>query len=495
MPNSDQRIDSYIYTLNVRDGVELFHPHHLVYNFFGYVLYKLFKFTDLGSLELLSIANSFLGAFTLTLIFMIIRSRISTTIAIMGTLTIGFLYSFWYYSTSVEVNMPGLLFLCLALYFLLVKPQTKKNSIAVFIFLSVGILFYQVLVLAVIPILVYEINRFRSFSKVSTYALPILIVTMLIYLVVAIIETPEKNLNGIYKWLTLYSHFGWWGKLQASNFIKGLWGLTKTVFGGDNLRNIFYDGMLSSSKLIYVILIIITSLGLIWLTITAFWQFWQKRDCLQWLLLSLALIFGVFAIWWAPSIDDFWFYPVVLILIFAFRETGKKYYGEKMAFAVLILILIMNTFYEFVPGTQKKNSIVLQGATALNRLNLTPDDLVLTNFNQIRLALDYHYGKKIPTACLVFLESGDKDVVISNYHERIKENLSRGKVMIFGDEISPEPHRRYLFERFSPDDYSNIYGPFFPYLVPMDSIMVYGKNVVIYQISQEVIYSSEPTLE
>jgi hypothetical protein len=317
----------------------------------------------------------------------------------------------------------------------------------------------------------------------------------LIYLLVGLFKAPEKGIGGLYKWLTLYGHSGQWGKIKAENLITGLWGITKTVFGGDSLRQIFYNGQSSLLNVIYAIAVAIVVMGMVWLLATSVLLFWRKRDRFAWLILVLASIFSIFAFWWAPSDDGFWLYPIVLILLFAFSENKQKYLRQKTAVAVLILLFTINACYGFIPASQNKNSIAQQGATALDKLNLTPDDLVLTNFNQIRLALDYHYGRKIPTASLVFLESGNRDVVISNYHKRIKENLLRGKVLIFEDEIRPEPHRRYLFERFSPDDYSKIYSPFVPYLIPMDSIKAYCRNVIIYKISQKAISAGEITPE
>lgn len=475
--------------------MDLFHPHHLLYNLLGYLLYNAFKFTGLGSLKLLSLANSIFGIFTLALIFLIIKSHKDSVSATFSTLIIGFLYSFWYYSTSVEVNMPALLFLFIALYLLIVKPRSKTNSIAIYMFISIGVLFHQLLILSLAPLLIFDIRRYRSFAKSILYALPGLGIMALTYIIVGISKAPEKSISGLYKWLTLYSHYGQWGKIKTENLITGLWGITKTIFGGDNLRQVFYNGQLSWLNVIYVIAVVIVTVGMAWLLLTSIMLFWRQRSQQGWLILGNIFIFGVFALWWAPSDDGFWLYPIVLVLLFTFRGTKYKYLRQKIANVVLILLLTINTCYEIIPGSQKKNSVTRQGANSLARLEVTPNDLVLTNLNQIRLALDYHHRIKVHTASIVYLESGSKDTVISDYHKRINEVLSRGKVLIFEDEIRPEPHRRYLFERFSPDDYSKTYSPFIPYLTPIDSIKAYGRNVIIYQISQKAISAGEITPE
>ena len=494
-PNNDQWFDSYTYALNVRDGVDLFHPHHLLYNVLGYLFYNAFKFTGIGSLKLLSFVNSIFGVFTLVLIFLIVKSRKGSISATLSTLIIGFLYSFWYYSTSVEVNMPALMFLFIALYLLTVKPQSRTNTIAVYIFISVGVLFHQLLILSLIPIFIYDIKKYRSFAKPVLYVLPGFGIMALTYIVIGILKAPEKSINGLYEWLTLYSHYGQWGKIRTENLIIGFWGITKTIFGGDSLRRIFYDGRLSWLNMIYCMAVVIVTAGIVWLLLTSIILFWRHHNQQGLLMLGFIFVFGVFAFWWAPSDDGFWLFPVILVLLFAFGENSYRYQRQKITNVVLILLLAINIGYEIIPASQKENSIARQGASALARFELATSDLVLTNFNQIRLALDYHHRIKVPTASLVYLESGDKDIVISNYQKRIKEVLSRGKVLLFEDEIRPEPHRRFLYERFSPDDYSKTYSPFIPYLIPVDSIKAYGRNVIIYRIDPEIISAGKITSE
>jgi hypothetical protein len=61
-----------------------------------------------------------------------------------------------------------------------------------------------------------------------------------------------------------------------------------------------------------------------------------------------------------------------------------------------------------------------------------------------------------------------------------------GRIIVFDNEIKPESHRRFLFSRFSPEDFAVAYAPVIPALSTMDSILVYGKSIAIYELNKDV---------
>lgn len=486
MPNNNQGYDSYSYALTVRDGGDLFHPHHLLYGLFGYLLYQLFMFIGIDSLKMLSLINSIAGSIALTVIFAIIRKRSGDFIAIIAAAAAGFLYSFWYYSTSAEVNMPALMFLLLALHYLIDKKASIVNSAAVYMLLAAGIFFHQILILALLPIMIYDYLQKKLLADTIKYALPGILFCGLIYLTVAVFEASEISISGIYGWLTFYSHLGVWGGFGKSNIVSAIWGLAKTFYGGDIIRNIFYSGQWSFGAIAFLVAAFSIMLGLIYLLLNACLYMARQKSKRLWLILSLIVIFKLFALWWAPADDGFWLYPAVLLMVFIFSCDAifvncKR--GLKIAVvAGVILLAVINISMEFIPSTDKKNSVFLQGADSFKRLGLTSDDLVITSYSQMRLAYEYHYNVYVPTACLMFLEPGDNDKTIADYYNWIDSALKKGRVIIFENEIYPERSRHYLFERFSPDDYVRIYGRYLDRLTAVDSVMVYGNWVRLFEI-------------
>jgi len=491
MPNNDQGNDSYSYALDVRDGKELIHPHHLLYSLFGFVLCQLLSFTGSGSMKILSLANSVFGVIALMLIYRIIRNHSTKFMAVIGTLLAGFLFSFWYYSTSVEVNISALMFLLLALYYLIIKQQSSLNGILVYLFLSASILFHQIMGLAVLPIFIYDLNRSKSLSDTIKHAHPGLLLGLLIYIMIALTRASEKSIIGIYKWLTLYGHLDAWGSLKMANFSASAWGFIKTFFGGDVIRQVFFGDSWSLTAYIYLFLAIVFSLAMLWLIIFAFIRLIKTHDSFLYLLLSLVIIFSLFAFWWAPADDGFWLYPVVMLVIFIFSiDSGNKIIA-KVSIAALVILAFVNITFEFIPAADKNNSLFRRGAAAFNRLSLNSDDLVLTSYSQMRKAYNYHYNIYVPTTCILYQQKGDKAEIIRNYHEMIDDAVRKGRVIIFENEIYPEPELYYMFEQFTPEEYVDIYSPYMDYLTPVDSIMVYGKNVRLYEIGSNTKSSVE----
>jgi len=485
-PNFDQGYDSYSYALDVRAGRDLLHPHHVLYNLFGFLIYQLFKFTGAGSLKILSLANTVIGAFTLVIIYRIARLQAKNPAALVIALMTGFLFSFWYYATSVEVNMLALMFLCLALY-VIARAKTAKDSIAwAYSFITLGALIHQLLALAIFPILVFDVFRQKNIWRVLRQAMPWLALGLALYLVAALIASPEKTPAGIYRWLTLYGQLGAWGKFSTANLSAGLWGLIKTFFGGDAVRMVIYSWSWSFSTTLYFMAIIVFAFGLVrLLTILLKDLFRIQRGSWPRLLFILSAIFGAFALWWAPADDGFWLYPIVLfILVTCSFKTDRQGLSSirKTAIIMLLLLASVNLAYEILPAAKIENSPTRQGVEAFRRLQLNTNDLVLTSFSQIRLAYEYHHGIRVPTTCLMYLPEGDKGEVINDLHRRIEETSATGRVILFEDEIYPEPYRRYLFERFSPEEYIMTYRRYLPDLVPVDSVLVYGKNVRLYSL-------------
>jgi hypothetical protein len=77
VPNNDQGYDSYAFLLDARDGFEIVHPHHILYNVLRYILFHLSVLLGLGPLKVISLASSVMGATALTFIFKSIPSGIT----------------------------------------------------------------------------------------------------------------------------------------------------------------------------------------------------------------------------------------------------------------------------------------------------------------------------------------------------------------------------------------------------------------------------------
>lgn len=482
VPNNDQGYDSYAFLLDARDGFEIVHPHHILYNVLRYILFHLSVWLGLGPLKVISLASSVMGAIALTFVFRILKSKTLPEIALTGTMLIGMVYSFWYYSTTVEVNVASMMFLMISLYYLF-KEKSDRNSILAFLYLTVGILIHQLLVLAVIPLVAFDHYRhggsIRRISRIKMYSL---VPGFFLYIIIAIFATPDKSVSGVYRWLVSYSETGRWGMVGPGNLVTSAGGIAKAVFGGSMLRQTLYGGAIDFYGIICLAGTGIASVGLAALVVISIKEYIDRRFIESTLLLVTALFFAIFAFWWSPHDDGFWFYPVVLVLIMIFISIGYSDIVRKIVYATMAVFAFVNITCALVPAADTNKSVARKGADALYNLNLSDKDLVLTNLAQIPLALNYHYNVKVPTTSFAYQKGGSRDEIIARFHTMLTTH--QGRIIIFENEIKPESHRRFLFSRFSPEDFLVAYAPVIPELSPVDSIRVYGKSIAIYEIKK-----------
>lgn len=481
VPNNDQGYDSYAFMLDARDGLEIVHPHHLLYNVFKHILFLLSTSIGLDAMKVISLASSVIGAFGLALIFRFIRQRTLPEIALTGTIIIGMLFSSWYYSTSVEVNIVSMMFLVLSLYYL-TRENGDRSSILAFLFLAIGILFHQILILALIPMLIYDSNRHHSFIRSIRLGAYSLIPGFVIYMLTAF-AASEGGISGAFAWLTKYPGLGRWGAVHSGSVIASTGGIAKAVFGGSIFRQALFSDRITIPEILYLVGAGASLCGVIILFISTAKNLLKNANSI--LLAVTALIFFVFAFWWAPQDDGFWFYPVVLIMIIIFISIGNSALIRNIAYATMIIFAFVNITCEFVPASRINNSVSRTGADALAKLALDENDLIVANMPQIRLALDYYYRVRPPIISVAYLEDGPKNEVIDRYRSFLS-NFG-GRVIIFENEIYPEPHRRFLFGRFSQSEYTETYQQFLSSLIAVDSIRVYGRWVTIYELEKDDI--------
>ena len=142
VPNNDQGFDSYAFLVDARAGLEIVHPHHMLYNVFRYILFHLSTWLGLDPMKVISLASSVMGATALTYVFKILKSKTLPEMALTGTMLIGMVYSFWYFSTSVEVNIASMMFLMISFYYLS-GDRKCRNSVVLYGASTKGIFFKE----------------------------------------------------------------------------------------------------------------------------------------------------------------------------------------------------------------------------------------------------------------------------------------------------------------------------------------------------------------
>ncbi len=145
-PTHNSSRDAYAYAAAIFHGQELFHPHHLLYNAFGYVLYHLLG-SQIEPLVLMKAANAFFGALSLWLLSRILfKITQNDKLSIVYTLFAGSSFGVWRFATENEnYIIPIFLSMLASSLFLSFYTTKKLQTVALAgFFAAFATLFHQI---------------------------------------------------------------------------------------------------------------------------------------------------------------------------------------------------------------------------------------------------------------------------------------------------------------------------------------------------------------
>ena len=125
----------------------LVHPNHLIYNFVGYIFYRLLRsLTDLRAITALQTLNSLLSAGCAAVMFAILKDALrSLYLAVCLTILFAFSATWWKFSTDANAYIPSVLFLLISFY--LVLPDRKPRPLLLALTFFISMAFHQLAVL------------------------------------------------------------------------------------------------------------------------------------------------------------------------------------------------------------------------------------------------------------------------------------------------------------------------------------------------------------
>ncbi|HKG47518.1 MAG TPA: hypothetical protein VKB02_12365 [Pyrinomonadaceae bacterium] len=235
--------DGIVFAQAIEDATSLnpslVHPNHLIYNFAGYLFYKLLYSlgTEIRALTALQILNSILSAACARIFFSILLDTLrSLYFAVCLTLIFAFSATWWKFSTDANAYIPSVLFLLISFY--LVLPNRKVRPLLLAVTFFIGLAFHQ---LAVVMWPVLALGVYLQDGPLSikqrvlnafyfTAVAGVLIVATYSYLFY--LASGAFDLQRLLSWTASYSpdadtRFGLWSNLQYS-----LRGQVRLFFGG-----------------------------------------------------------------------------------------------------------------------------------------------------------------------------------------------------------------------------------------------------------------------
>src|ERR1051325_8876683 len=339
------------------------HPNHLIYNFAGYLFYKLLRAlgADVSALAALQILNSLLSALSACVMFSILRRTLrSFYFAICLTLLFAFSATWWKFSTDADAYIPSVLFVLLSFYLVLPgqKPRPLLTAFTFFLamaFHQLAVFMFPVLALGVYlqdgpTTLTRRALNVVYFSVVAT-ALIVVAYAGLFHLASGSFEVARLIRRAASYSPDADTSFGLWSNLQYS-----LRGHIRLFFGG---RLNALSGLLNPFVVVLLIGLLAAVLFFIFEVVRNFRATRVRLETRQKTVLLLLLVwtavYVVFLFFWLPQ-NTFYrlFYLPALILLLglALAPVKNARAGSRALAAFVIVMALANFLFLTYPSSR-----------------------------------------------------------------------------------------------------------------------------------------------
>lgn len=336
--------DSINYLKGIVSGKQLFHQHHLLYNYLAHQWLKILSpvLPEVADHFIIEAFTALWGSCTLSVCYLLFRKRfnLSRSLAAIGVSVIAFSYGTWFYSVNVEVYAPPLFFISVALNIITKKAAHAQDVWKVSILHSLSVLFHQVNILFGFVVL-YWIFRNRNVLKFYPsffrYATISLILTGGLYFLVGWLVEGYDSPADFTAWILGYTiGHNYWQPVSMETPLQVLAGFTRAFAGvhfifqlpgvEQFLQQSFHSHGLNDEKFLSrnisstaaCALTFLTAVsGILILTLT--FRFLMRYRLMKMHmsavkpLLVCLFVYSMFFIFWMPEIPEFWILQMVIV--------------------------------------------------------------------------------------------------------------------------------------------------------------------------------------
>jgi len=235
-PTNNSTLDAYGYATSIKYDVDLFEPHHLLYNAFQYIISKILLSLGLNFdvLSMTKVVNSIFQFFNLYISYQIFKLfKTDKSEIILYILIIGFSYSSIRFGTENENYIIPITFSLLASYFYLrfIKTESVRMIFYSGLFASIASLFHQIHFFWWFGIFIGVVLYIKKWRFVFYYIISAIIVPIIYLAVIYFYKNEAININNIFHFVfhdyytgTAKSEFG------INNFIFIIISSVRTFF-------------------------------------------------------------------------------------------------------------------------------------------------------------------------------------------------------------------------------------------------------------------------
>lgn len=384
----------------------MFHPHHLLFNALGYLLWKIAWIAGwhASSLDVLQTTNALLGAFGIALFFGTLSRLLPRAPWLAALMTAGLAGSFgyWICATDGRVNMPSTVLLlgAFALFVRLVERPSRGLAAAIGVLSGAAVLFHEsaglfgavgflgVVLAARTPAereRPAEKKKSRGWAELPVVYLATFVATIALpYLAIGYFVVGLHSVGSFRHWANSYAELGWWWNFHiASDLDQDLYAIRHALFvepaGAGTIH-------LAPSVPLGLRAIYWTALG-VWVATGCFVIGSMPRllrsaqrpivlVCILW-----AVLYAVFFTVWSPGYFVFWvpaLIPLAILLALAVHSLPRRKHLPVTAALSgwLALCIAINWVCSIGPGMASDSSPFQRIALDM-RAHTQPGDLVV----------------------------------------------------------------------------------------------------------------------
>jgi len=403
--------DSINYLNGIVRGEHLFHPHHLLYNYYAYLWLILFKniFQGVADHYIIESFTAVWGSGILAVSYLFFRNRFNLTrgLSALGITLIAFSYGTWFYSVNIEVYAPPVFFVMCTLFIITKKLPVHSDVWKVAILQSFAILFHQVNILFT-PVVIYWlfVNRARlnftgSFLR---YAVTGLILTGGLYIFCGIFFEHKTTFTAFTEWILGYARgHTYWQALSSRTPLNVITGFSRAFIGGQFifqhpylehiLKNSFSshglrdETFLASGMTPFVVwlltIVMFVFIILMIVLLVRFIMHYKEMELHHHVInpiIATIVIYSLFFCFWMPEILEFWILQMVLVWLLLIGMMPAYRFPFNMdslkgIFLLAVLLFVVN-YFGSMKWLQKKTSDWYYVEVSKLDPTLTPSDIV-----------------------------------------------------------------------------------------------------------------------
>jgi len=454
----------------------LFHPHHLLFNALGYVLWKAARVCGCsgGSLPVLQSLNAVLGAAGVSVYYLTLRRLLQRSRGLPVLIALGLALSFgyWICATDGRVNMPSI-FLMLAAFWALARLMTApRPALAALTGLLAGgaVLFHESAGLFVVvglagvlladanPLVPPDATRKLRVQLALAYLAAWAGTAALPYLAVGGLALHLHSLAAFRAWTSEYSELGWWWDFHIlHNLTSDFYAFRHAGFvePGSRPSTFTLSPHLPPLQLGLYGLSVLGWLGAAYAIFAALPQLWRSHNrSLVVVLILWIVVYAAFFTVWSPGYFVFWvpvLVPTSLLLALTLAHYRARRGGRAANWPMGVWIVLyagLNLQIGILPHLSPQSDPFRRIAADV-RAHTHPGDVVLVagagDGGPCEVALPYFADRDVISLHGLLTEKrDDKAAALTFAQSQITSTFASGHAVYALDDVVPTHNAKTL---------------------------------------------------